>query len=218
MPLSRPRFFVPAERADQHGIVRVGGELSSPWLVDAYRHGIFPWPSNDGWLAWWSPDPRGIFELDGLHISRRLERTLRSGKFTVTLDQAFEQVIDGCASAQERADETWILPEMREAYVQLHREGVAHSVETWHEGQLAGGIYGVAIGGLFAGESMFYQVRDGSKVALVKLVEHLVERGYRLFDVQMVTPHTESLGAKYIGRREYLRRLAEAVELPVTWR
>lgn len=218
MPILPPsRFFAPAERADRHGIVHVGGMLTTDWLLDAYRHGIFPWPSNDGWLAWWSPDPRGIIELDELHVSRRLERRLRSGKFTVTIDQAFEAVIDGCATAQERADETWILPEMREAYVQLHRRGVAHSVESWCDGELAGGIYGIAIGGVFAGESMFYRVTDGSKIAIAHLVAHLRERGYRLFDVQMVTPHTETLGAKYIPRREYLKRLSQVIELPVTF-
>ena len=209
------RYFPPADTADRHGIVAVGGKLDSDWIVDAYRHGIFPWPTADGWLAWWSPNPRGIIELADLHISQRLARTIRSGRFQITRDQDFAGVIDGCATAQDREEETWITSTMREAYVRLHDEGIAHSLEVWHEGQLAGGIYGLSIGGLFAGESMFYRVSDGSKVALVHLVEHLRQQGFALFDIQMVTPHTRSMGAKTISRRAYLRRLAAAVDLGV---
>jgi len=212
---AQSRYFPPADTADRHGIVAVGGKLDSDWIVDAYRHGIFPWPTGDGWLAWWSPDPRGIIEFADLHISQRLARTIRSGRFQVTRDQDFAGVIDGCATAQDREEETWITSTMREAYVRLHGEGIAHSVEVWHEGQLAGGIYGLSIGGLFAGESMFYRVSDASKVALVHLVEHLRQQGFALFDVQMVTAHTRSMGAKTISRRAYLRRLAAAVDMGI---
>ena len=210
-------YFPPAESAAPDGLVGVGGQLTSDWIVDAYRHGIFPWPSSPRVLGWWSPDPRGIFELDQFHISRRLARRLRSGEFTVTFDRDFAGVIEGCASAAGRVRNTWITPELKRAYIRLHAEGIAHSVETWQEEQLVGGVYGIAIGGLFAGESMFYRATDASKVALAQLVEHLRERRYTLFDIQMVTAHTRTLGAQHITRREYLSRLESALELPVTF-
>src|SRR5262249_15437209 len=161
----------------------------------------------------WSPDPRAIFEMDGLHVSRRLTRTIRSGRFCVTLNEDFEGVIRGCA---ERPGEgTWITSDMIEAYTRLHHLGHAHSVEVWHGGVLAGGVYGIAVGGLFAGESMFTRVRDASKVALVHLMEHLRQRGFDLFDVQFLNDHTARLGAVEIPRAEYLRRLRQAVESKV---
>jgi leucyl/phenylalanyl-tRNA--protein transferase len=207
-------FFPLAETAPRSGLIGVGGELTSEWILDAYRHGIFPWPFSDGELAWWSPDPRAIIELDSLHVPRRLARTCRSGRFEVTCDCDFEGVIDGCATAGDRQGQTWITPDMRSAYVRLHREGHAHSVEVWHEGLLAGGTYGLAIGGLFAAESMFFRVSEASKVALVMLVGHLRARGYSLLDIQQLTPHTARFGAVEIPRRDYLRRLASALELP----
>ncbi len=210
-------FFPPAETAIAGGLVLIGGELSLEWLLDAYRHGIFPWPLIDGCsdVQWWSPDPRAIFELDGLHILRRLGDTLRSGKFKVTSDRDFAGVIHGCATADDRRGHTWLSDEMIAAYARLHKLGHAHSVEVWLDGKLAGGVYGVAIGGLFAGESMFHYERDASKVALVYLVRHLVHQDYRLFDIQQLTDHTASLGAIEIPRNEYLRRLDAAIELPV---
>ncbi|MFO0878517.1 MAG: leucyl/phenylalanyl-tRNA--protein transferase [Gemmataceae bacterium] len=200
---------------DAQGLIAVGGDLSPRRLLAAYSQGIFPWYNEDTPVLWWSPDPRGIFELDGLHVSRRLARTARSSKFSFTLDTAFGQVIRACA---DREEGTWILPEMIAAYETLHRLDHAHSIEVWCEGELAGGLYGVAIGGLFAGESMFSRVRDGSKLALVHLVPHLRERGFRLFDIQYVNDHTASLGAVSISRSEYLRRVREAIRLPVTFR
>jgi len=220
MPLLPPsRHFPPADDADSDGLLGFGGRLTPDWLLDAYAHGVFPWPSGDDSspIPWWSPDPRAIIELDGLHVSHRLRRTCRSGRFAVTCDRDFRGVIRGCASAPGRVGQTWLSPSMIAAYVRLFDLGHAHSVEAWHGGQLAGGTYGVAIGGLFAAESMFYRVSDASKVALVYLVHHLRARGYRLLDIQMLTDHTARLGAVEISRHEYLQRLAEAISLPVTF-
>jgi len=208
-------FFLDPERADADGLVAVGGNLSPPLLLHAYRRGIFPWFDESSPILWWSPDPRAIFELDGLHISRRLARTVRSGKFIATVDHAFGEVIRGCAHRPD--DGVWITPDMIDAYTRLHKMGHAHSVEVWHDGQLAGGVYGVTIGGLFAGESMFTRVRDASKVALVHLMERLRQRGFQLFDVQFLNEHTAGLGAIEIPRREYLRRLRKAVACDVSF-
>jgi leucyl/phenylalanyl-tRNA---protein transferase len=211
------RWFPPAESADEFGLVCIGGELSPEWLLDAYQHGLFPWPLIHGVdePQWWSPDPRAIFELDGFHVSRRLGETLHSGRFRVTSDQDFAGVIHGCATAGDRRGKTWLTPEMIAAYQELHRLGHAHSVEAWSGEELAGGVYGVAIGGFFAGESMFFRQRDASKVALFHLVQHLQERGYQLFDIQQLTDHTASLGAVEISRAEYLPRLAAALQRPI---
>ncbi len=219
MPLPPSERFPPAESARPHGLVLIGGTLEPEWILDAYRHGIFPWPIISGrrQMQWWSPDPRAIFDLDRFHVSRRLERTCRSGRFQVTSDGDFAGVIEGCATSQDRVDSTWLSPEMIAAYQRLFELGHAHSVEVWCEGELAGGTYGLAIGGLFAGESMFFRVRDASKVALVYLVRHLRQRGYRLFDIQQLTPHSQSLGAIEISRHEYLTRLAGALEQPATF-
>ena len=216
---STPRFFPPPESADRYGIVGWGGQLTTEWLLDAYRHGIFPWPMADvaDEMIWWSLDPRAIFEIGSLHVSRRLARRVRSGQFTVTSDRDFAGVMRGCGTAQDRAGHTWVTPDMLAAYEKLHAEGHVHSIEVWHEGELAGGTYGVAIGGLFAAESMFYRVRDASKIALAALDAHLRRRGYVLWDIQQLTPHTESLGAIEIPRTEYLRRLRAVVDLPVTF-
>jgi leucyl/phenylalanyl-tRNA--protein transferase len=217
--LVRSTRFPPAEAASGRGLVCVGGSLEPEWLLDAYGHGIFPWPIIDGLkkMQWWSPDPRAIFEFDRFYVSRRLARTCRSGRFRVTSDRDFAGVIRGCATVDDRAAGTWITPQMAAAYCRLHELGHAHSVEVWQDGSLAGGTYGVAIGGLFAGESMFHRVRDASKVALVCLVAHLRERGFRLFDIQQLTPHTESLGAVEISRADFLSRLAESLALPATF-
>jgi leucyl/phenylalanyl-tRNA--protein transferase len=212
------RFFPPVEQSTPEGLLALGGRLSPEWLLDAYSHGIFPWPFSDGGpMAWWSPDPRAVIELDGLHVSRRLRRTIRSGKFRVTCDRDFPGVIEGCASENGRQEATWITPEILAAYVRLHQLGYAHSVEVWRQEQLAGGTYGVSIGGLFAAESKFYRVRDASKVALVYLVAHLRARGYRLLDIQQLTAHTARLGATTIRRSQYLRRLAQCLPLEVAF-
>ncbi len=212
------QFFPPASRASPEGLVAIGGRLTVERLLDAYRNGIFPWPHDpDDPMLWFSPDPRAILPLDGLHVARRLERRLRSGQFAFTCDQAFADVLAGCGSGGNRRGGTWLTPEMVEAYVEFHRQGHAHSVETWFEGKLVGGVYGVSIGGLFSAESMFYRVRDASKAALARLVEHLNARGYQLLDIQQWTPHTGRLGAVEIPRRDYLQRLSEVVDLPITF-
>jgi len=213
------RFFPPADQASASGIVAVGGRLTPRWLLYAYQHGIFPWPHPqlDDPMLWWSPDPRAIIEFDRFHIPRRLRSTCRGGKFELTCDRDFAGVLHGCATSAGREHATWLTPRMKRAYLRLHQLGHAHSVEAWHQGTLAGGTYGVAIGGFFAAESMFYRVSDASKVALVALVGHLRSRGYQLLDIQQLTPHTARFGASEIPRAEYLRRLAQAIQLPVSF-
>jgi leucyl/phenylalanyl-tRNA--protein transferase len=205
-------FLLHPTLADEHGMVAVGGDLRPQRLVLAYRRGIFPWYEAGGPILWWSPDPRAIIELDGLRLSRRLQRTIRSGRFQVTVNRDFAGVISGCADRSVQG--TWLTPEMITAYRKLHQLGHAHSVEVWHADLLAGGLYGVALGGLFAGESMFTRVRDASKVALAFVVDHLRTRGFQLFDIQFRTEHTGRLGAIEIPRQEYLKRLSKAVQLP----
>jgi len=207
-------FLLP-ELADDLGLVAIGGDLRPERLLHAYRSGIFPWYDEDGPICWWSPDPRAIFELDGLHISRRLRRTVRSGRFQTTINRDFAGVIRGCAEGRD--DGTWITTDMIAAYERLHQLGHAHSLEVWHGDQLAGGIYGVAIGGFFAGESMFHRVRDASKVALAHLVGRLRQCGFQLFDIQFLTDHTARLGAIEIPRAEYLRRLERALACAVSF-
>lgn len=208
----RSEFPNPAG-ASSDGLVAVGGDLSPERLRRAYASGIFPWTVRP--ITWWSPDPRGVFEFGALHVSRSLRRTLRRRPYEVTRDRAFREVIEGCATVRRPGG--WITREFVEAYDRLHRLGLAHSVECWSGGTLVGGIYGVSVGGLFAGESMFHRADDASKVAVVALHDHLVERGYALFDIQMVTETTAALGAVEIPRAEYLRRLAVAVQMPVTF-
>ncbi len=215
---SRPRYFPPAETATPEGALVVGGELNAELLLDAYSHGIFPWPhSDDEPLVWWSLDPRAIIEFAKFTPSRRTLRRLRSGQFAATMDRDFTGVMRGCSMGPGREGGTWITPQMIRAYTHLHQLGHAHSVETWHEGHLVGGVYGVAIGGLFAAESMFYRQRDASTAALAVLVAHLKARGYGLLDVQQWTHHTGRLGATTLPRATYLQRLAVEVERPVSF-
>lgn len=213
------KYFPPVEIADEDGLMLFGGELTPDWLLDAYSHGIFPWPISDGrtLLAWWSPDPRAIIEFDELHISRRLRRTLRSGKFRVTCNTDFAGVIQGCATADDRVGQTWLCNEMIDAYHEMHRQGHAMSVEVWLDDQLVGGTYGISLGGFFAAESKFHTETDASKVALVALVHHLRARGYDVLDIQQLTEHTERLGAKEIPRADFLARLEKALEMPTTF-
>jgi len=206
LPACRFRFPDPST-ADAEGLVAHGADLEPATLIAAYRHGVFPWPYDEAMLLWWSPDPRAILPLDGLHVARRLARTVRQGRFRITLNAAFPDVITACAARAE----TWITPAIREAYVRLHELGWAHSVEVWADGALAGGLYGLAVGGLFAAESMFHRVRDASKVAVVALVEHAPRVGTTLIDVQMPSAHLASLGVISIPRADYLRRLAAAL-------
>ena len=202
--------FPDPRKADAEGLVAVGGELSVARLLLGYRSGIFPWTT--GPVTWWSPDPRGIFELDAFHVSRSLARQLRSDRFQVTVNTCFKEVMLGCAEPGPTRKGTWINAEFIAAYTRMHEEGHAHSLEVWSEGKLAGGVYGVAIGGFFAGESMFHRVSDGSKIALFHLVQRLRERQFELFDIQMLTPITEQLGGVSIPREQYLARLAKATE------
>jgi leucyl/phenylalanyl-tRNA---protein transferase len=203
-----PPFLLP-EFADENGLVAIGGDLRPERLLYAYRSGVFPWYNEGEPICWWSPNPRAIIELDGLHVSRRLARTLRSGLYRITVDRDFGGVIRGCADGREEG--TWIIPEMIDGYERLHRLGYAHSVEVWRGTDLAGGLYGVAVGGLFAGESMFSRQRDASKVALVETVERVRDQGFQLFDIQLLTEHTARLGAVEIPRKQYLARLRRAL-------
>ncbi len=192
------------------GLVAIGGDLSAPRLLLAYRSGIFPWTADP--VTWWSPDPRAIFELDRFHVSRSLARMIRAGDFQITINKAFREVIEGCAAPARGRRSTWISKEFIEAYTALHQLGHAHSLECWQGNALVGGIYGVSIGGFFAGESMFHRTSNASKIALYHLVQHLRKWNFSLFDIQMVTPITAQLGGITIPRAEYLRRLAAAVE------
>lgn len=192
-------------------VVGVGADLEPGTLLAAYRSGIFPMPVKRGLMGWWSPDPRGILPLDGLRVSRSLRKSC--ARYSVRIDSAFEEVVAGCGDRSRRG--AWIDSDIRDAYVRLHRWGWAHSVEAWDDsGVLAGGLYGVAIGGFFAGESMFHRQTDASKVALVGLVEELRGAGATLLDVQWVTPHLESLGAVEIPRGDYLSLLKDALARP----
>ncbi|CAN5776606.1 leucyl/phenylalanyl-tRNA--protein transferase [soil metagenome] len=208
--------FPPVHTADGDGLVGVGADLEPDTLLRAYRAGLFPMPlstrRSHELMGWWSPDPRAVLPLDDLLVSRSLRRSCR--RFEVRVDTAFEAVIDACADPAR--DGTWISPAIRAAYVRLHHLGWTHSVEAWDpDGRLAGGLYGVAIGGLFAGESMFHLQSDASKVALVGLVERLGAGGAGLLDVQWTTPHLASLGALDVCRADYLALLAEALRQPL---
>ncbi len=208
-----PLSFPDPSDSDDEGLLAVGGDLSPARLLFAYESGIFPWYSAGVPPLWWSPNPRALLTRERLHVSRSLRRTLRSGAFQVTFDQAFARVIEACASNREGG--TWILPEMMQAYIQLHQLGHAHSFEVWHEGELAGGLYGVRRGALFAAESMFHTVTDASKVALAVSLDTLFRAGMRVFDVQFVTEHLASLGAYEVSRTEYLAEVASATPLSV---
>jgi leucyl/phenylalanyl-tRNA---protein transferase len=208
--------FPPVDSASPEGLLAVGGDLRPERLLEAYRHGIFPWYNEDQPILWWSPDPRAVLFLDKLHVSRSLKRSLRSGLFSVTFDRCFRDVMQHCAGPRRQYPDggTWITAEMLEAYQRIHELGYAHSVETWQDGQLAGGLYGVAIGGVFFAESMFRNVDDASKVALVSLVRQLQTWGFHLMDCQQASPHVMALGAEAIPRRDFLDHLGMALTLP----
>ena len=204
--------FPNLQTANREGLLALGGDLSVPRLLLAYRSGIFPW--TDEPLTWWSPDPRAIFEIDRFNPPKRLESKLRNHPFDLTFDRDFSAVIHACSEPATGRESTWISPRFIEAYLALHRQGHAHSVEVWQEGRLVGGIYGVAIRGFFAGESMFHRVTDASKIALCHLITHLRARNFELFDTQVLSPLTARLGAIEIRRRDYLERLASALQNP----
>lgn len=203
--------FPDPRQAMADGLVAIGGDFSPERLLLAYRSGIFPWTDNP--ISWWSPDPRGIFELNQFHVPRSLEKFLRKNPYTVTRGRAFRAVMEGCAVPDKRRGKSWITPQFIAAYTLLHQQGHAHSVECWRGDELVGGVYGVAVGGLFAGESMFHRADNASKVALHHLVTHLRARGFELFDIQMVTDATRQLGAMEIPRADYLERLSRATGL-----
>jgi len=220
MPVEPPPTrwrFPPVDVADEHGIVAAGGDLEPGTLLAAYRHALFPMPiAADGPMGWWSPDPRGVLPLGGLRVSRSLRRSL--ARYDVRIDTAFAEVVAGCANPARAGG--WITPAIASAYEHLHELGWAHSVEAWDDDGLAGGLYGVAIGGLFAGESMFTVRTDASKVALVALVELLRADGAeRLLDVQWATEHLVRLGVEEVPRPRYLAQLSRALEvrLPARW-
>ncbi|MGD9609772.1 MAG: leucyl/phenylalanyl-tRNA--protein transferase [Desulfovibrionaceae bacterium] len=213
--LSEEVVFPKPAWAEPGGLLAVGGDLRLERLLAAYRRGIFPWYDSDSPILWWSPDPRPIVLPGLVHVPRRLERTLRSGKFRVTLDTDFDGVIRGCAGViRTCGDGTWIVPEMIEAYNRLHEAGHAHSVEAWLDGRLVGGAYGVAIGKAFFGESMFHRVTDASKVAFVTLARFLDAQGYHFIDCQQTTGHLCRFGAVEVRRNDFLRRLEVAREYP----
>ncbi|MCK5802543.1 MAG: leucyl/phenylalanyl-tRNA--protein transferase [Lentisphaeria bacterium] len=200
--------FPPVESGREDGLLAVGGDLSAPRLELAYKSGIFPWYSEGEPVLWWSPDPRFVLRPEHVHTSKAMRRVLRSDRFIVTSNQAFEQVVLACADMPRPGQAgTWITPEMRDAYLQLHERGLAHSVETWHDGELVGGLYGVASGTCFCGESMFSKKPDASKAALLTLCPELLARGFDLIDCQVHTPHLESLGAEFMPRAKFLRHL-----------
>lgn len=208
--------FPPVEQATSEGLLAVGGDLRPERLLEAYRHGIFPWYNDDQPILWWSPDPRTVLFPSRLHVPRSLEKLLRRRRFTVTFDTCFQKVMQGCAGPRPQYPDggTWITPAMTEAYGRLHELGYAHSVETWHDGRLVGGLYGVAIGQAFFAESMFMRVSDSSKVALVSLVRQLQAWRFRLIDCQQASPHVMRFGAEQVTRREFLRHLEIAVAAP----
>jgi leucyl/phenylalanyl-tRNA--protein transferase len=208
--------FPPVETASPEGLLAVGGDLRPERLLAAYRRGIFPWYSEGQPILWWSPDPRAVLLPERLKISRSLRKTLRAGKFRVTLDARFRDVMLACAAPrpQHPYGGTWITPDMIEAYTRLHALGFAHSVEAWQEDELVGGLYGVALGGAFFGESMFARASDASKVAFVHLVHQLVRWGFTLIDCQQYTEHLARFGAREIPRPEFLSRLQRVLTLP----
>jgi len=201
--------FPEPENADDDGLLAVGGDLRPETMLKAYRSGIFPWTVKP--ISWWSPDPRAIFEIASFRLSTRMQRLFRSGRFSFSLDRCFTRVMEGCAAPAPGRESTWISPEFISAYTRLHKMGYAHCAEVWLGEQLVGGIYGVSIGGFFAGESKFHTVSNASTMALAFLMEHLKKQGFELFDSQVISSHTASLGAIEIRRKDYLRRLSKAI-------
>jgi|TARA_Y100000310_G_scaffold70131_1_gene65692 leucyl/phenylalanyl-tRNA--protein transferase len=200
--------------AEPNGLLAVGGDLSPERLQLAYRSGIFPWYEDDQPILWWSPDPRSVLFPDRLKISRSLRKTLRRNQFSVTFDAAFGEVLHLCAQKRPYSQGTWITREMEDAYNQLHLQGIAHSVESWSDGELVGGLYGLSMGSLFFGESMFSLKTDASKVALVYLVGQLQNWGFRLIDCQIQSDHLDTLGAEEISRVEFLAHIDAYIDKP----
>ena len=205
-------IFPPLDLADEEGLLAIGGDYSLPMLLEAYRGGIFPWPVEDLPPLWFAPPQRAVLFLEEFHISKTLRRAMRHRDYEIAIDRNFSKVIDACAAPRDYADGTWISDELRLAFKRMHRAGWAHSVEVYEDGELSGGLYGVAIAGYFAGESMFYRRSDASKFALVALVEHLQNRGATYLDAQQLTPLFQAFGAREIERAEFMRRHAQAID------
>lgn len=213
--LSDELIFPHPKLAEKDGLLAYGGDLCVERLLLAYSNGIFPWYDEDSPIMWWSPNPRMVLFPEKLKISDSLSRTLRSDKFKVTFDHDFDHVIRRCAAVQRPGQHgTWIVPEMQEAYIRLHQAGFAHSVETWYEGKLVGGLYGVSLGRMFFGESMFHLVRDASKVALVHLAEQLTKWDFQLIDAQQDTEHMRSLGGELVSIDKFLEMINNALPYP----
>ena len=209
MPVETLTVF-PDPRIARGDIVAIGNDLTTATLREAYRHGIFPWPHDELPLPWFSPRRRTVLFFKDLHVGRSLRKSMKRATLRFTIDQAFDQVIRACATVPREDQGTWIGPEIVRAYTALHREGVAHSAELWDGDRLVGGLYGVDAGGVFTGESMFHHQTDASKIALVRLIEHLQERGATWLDCQITTPHMRALGAREIPRARFLDLLEEA--------
>ncbi len=208
--------FPPLDKAlrEPNGLLAAGGDLSPQRLLAAYRHGCFPWYQEGQPLLWWSPNPRTVLYPHELHVSRSLRKRMRQGTYRVTFDRAFRAVVEGCAAPRSYADDTWITPEIQLAYGELHDMGVAHSVEVWRNDELVGGLYGLALGRLFFGESMFSRATDASKVGFATLAEHLRDWGFELIDCQMPTQHLASFGARAIPRATFAQALATYIDQP----
>lgn len=206
--------FPAIERAlvEPQGLLAVGGDLSPTRLINAYRQGIFPWYSDDQPILWWSPAPRCVIYPHAVHVSRRLRRRYNQGQFSLTVDQSFSEVIEACAEPRPDDAGTWITKEMKAAYIRLHKMGIAHSVEIRIDDELVGGIYGLSLGRMFFGESMFSKREDASKIALVSLCRQLREWGFVLLDCQVANPHLLSMGAEEISRQDFSRHLKTAFE------
>lgn len=210
--LTKKLVFPPAESAPAHGLLAIGGDLRPERLLLAYSSGIFPWPHEGLPLLWFSPDPRMVLQPHQVHAARSLRKVLRQGRFRWSMDEAFADVMRGCASVDLRAEGTWITDEMLEAYTHLHELGFAHSVETWSEGRLVGGLYGVSLGDAFFGESMFSAETDASKTAFVRAMQQFARWGLRLVDCQLPTPHLATLGARPCARRTFLVVLRQVLQ------
>jgi leucyl/phenylalanyl-tRNA--protein transferase len=208
--------FPPVEHAlaDPDGLLAAGGTLTLKRLVEAYRHGIFPWFNEGDPVLWWSPDPRTVLVPSRVHVSHSLRKRLKKDAFLLTIDQAFARVLDGCAAPRAQEAGTWLTPQMRRAYSALHNAGLAHSVEVWMDGELVGGIYGVAMGRMFFGESMFTRRTDASKIAMVRLSAQLDRWRFPLIDCQLATDHLHSLGAESMPRRQFVRAVERLVKEP----
>ena len=215
--------FPPLEHAltEPDGLLAAGGDLSAERLINAYQHGIFPWFSEGDPILWWSPDPRCVLHPDKIRISRSLKKTLKKHPFEIRMDTAFADVIQACAAPRASQDGTWITADMFDAYVNLHKLGYAHSIECWQDDELVGGLYGIAIGKVFFGESMFSKKADASKIALVYLCDYLIQQGFKLIDSQVHTPHLESMGAEMISRSDFEKKVKQYAcqnDKPMSWK